>query len=161
MKLIKALSIALALALSLSFVACSKPALYGTTQSADPVVKYIPAPPADAFKAAKEAVTSRGYSVKEEDATNFTFETAWQPTTADSHYVLVFGEPDYGTVGAYYRLAVKVTPQGSGSKVSITNVAKSFISDLKSSHREEDEVFTKISDFTRKRDIQVTNIGLQ
>jgi hypothetical protein len=90
-----------------------------------------------------------------------TLETYWQPTTADSHYVDVFGREDYGTVGAYYRLAVKVTPKGDGSRVGITNVAKSFISDLKSSGREEDRVFEKISDFTRKRDIKVTNIGLQ
>ncbi|MFO1462740.1 MAG: hypothetical protein U1F66_03115 [bacterium] len=161
MKLFKATRIVLALGIGLSFAACSKPKLFGTNQPADPVVKYYSVAPADAFRAAKEALVFRGYSLKEENNQDFTLETYWQPTTADSHYVLVFGRRDYGTVGAYYRLAVKVTPQGSGSKVSITNVARSFITDLKSSNREEDEVFSKISDFTRKRDIQVTNIGLQ
>jgi len=145
----------------LTVVACSKPALYGTIQEADEVVQYYQVPPADAFKATKEALTFRGYSLKTVDDTAMTIETFWQPTTADSHYVEVFGRRDYGTVGAYYRLAVKVTPRGEGSKVAITNVAKSIISNLKSSHRTEDAVFEKVSDFTRKRDIQVTNIGLQ
>ena len=161
MKFAKSTRIILTLCLVTGFAACSKPALYGTIQEAEAVVKYYPVPPAEAYRAAKESLVFRGYSLKEADETNFTLETYWQPTTADSHYVLVFGRRDFGTVGAYYRLAVKVTPQGTGSKVSITNVAKSIISDLKSSHREEDEIFIKVSDFTRKRDIQVTNIGLQ
>lgn len=160
MKLAKVLRIALLFCVVFA-AACSKPALYGTIQEAEPVVKYYSVPPETAFRAAKEALVFRGYSIKEEDDKNFTLETYWQATTADSHYVLVFGRRDYGTVGAYYRMAVKVTPQGTGSKVSITNVAKSIISDLKTSKREEDELFNKISDFTRKRDIQVTNIGLQ
>ena len=161
MKFIKALRLAMLLPIGLSLWACSKPALYGTVQEAEPVVKYFAVPPEESFRATKEALTNRGYSLREVDDKNFTLETYWQPTTADSHYVLVFGRRDYGTVAAYYRLAVKVTPQGNGSKVAIANVAKSFITDLKSSHREEDEVFIKVSDFTRKRDIQVTNIGLQ
>ena len=147
--------------LLLGTAACSKPKLYGQIQESEAIVKYFAVPPADAYRAAKEALIFRGFSLKEADDANMTLETYWQPTTADSHYVLVFGRRDFGTVGAYYRMAVKVTPQGSGSKVSITNVAKSFISDLKSSNREEDELFIKVSDFTRKRDIQVTNIGLQ
>ena len=150
----------------LSFVliagaACSKPKLYGTIQEAKEVVKFYQVPPEDAFRAAKEALAFRGYSIKTIDETNKTIETYWQPSTADSHYVEVFGRRDYGTVGAYYRLSVKVSPRANGSSVAITNVAKSFISNLKSTERVEDEVFEKISDFTRKRDINVTNIGLQ
>ncbi len=144
-----------------ALAACSKPKLYGSVQESEAIVKYFAVPPAEAYRAAKEALIFRGYSLKQADDVGMTLETYWQPATADSHYVIVFGKRDYGTVGAYYRMAVKVTPQGSGSKVSITNVAKSFITDLKSSNREEDELFVKISDFTRKRDIQVTNIGLQ
>ena len=161
MKRFMAWRLALVVMAALGFVACSKPKLYGTIQEAKEVVRYYPVPPQDAYRAAKEALVFRGFSLKESDDTAMTLETYWQPTTADSHFVDVFGRPDYGTVGAYYRLAVKVTPKGEGSRVGITNVAKSFISDLKSSGREEDRVFEKISDFTRKRDIQVTNIGLQ
>jgi len=140
---------------------CSKPALYGSTMESPPMVHYFDVPPQEAFRAAKESLLFRGYSIKQEDAQNFTLETYWQATTADSHYVEVFRRKDYGTVGAYYRLFVKIKPRNNGSSVSITNVAKSFISNVKSSQREETEVMDKIADFTRKRDIQVTNIGLQ
>jgi hypothetical protein len=143
-------------------VACSKPALYGSLQESPPIIKYYQVPPADAFRAAKEALVFLGYSVKQEDAAQGILETFWQPATADSHYVNVFGRKDYGTVGAYYRIVVKVKPRANnGSEVSITNAAKSYISHLQSSQEEESKIFTKIDDFTRKRDIQVTNIGLQ
>ena len=141
--------------------ACSKPKLYGNLQEAEAVTKYYQVSPEDAFRAAKEALAAKGYSLKEVDETNKTVETNWQPSTADSHYVEVFGRPDYGTVGSYYRLAIKVTPKANGSNISITNVAKSFISNLKSTKRREEDVMEKISDFTRKRDINVTNIGVQ
>ncbi len=158
LKRILALSLLVGLIVPLG---CSKPKLFGTIQEAEEVVQYFEAPPAEAFRATKEALVFRGYSIKEDDETNLSLETFWQPSTADSHYVNVFGRRDYGTVGSYYRLAVKVSAQGNGSRVGITNVAKSIISNLKSSHREEDEVFLKVADFTRKKDIQVTNIGLQ
>ncbi len=140
---------------------CSSPKLYGTLQQNEAMVKHYDVPPQDAFRATKEALLYSGYSIKQEDTQNLTLETYWHPTTADSHYVEVFRRKDFGTVGAYYRLVVKVSPRRKGSSVSITNVAKSFISNVKSSQREEDKVFAKINDFTRKRDIQVTNIGLQ
>jgi len=141
--------------------ACSKPKLYGTIQEAEPVTKYPQVPPEEAFKASKEALAAQGYSLKQVDETAMTIETNWQASTADSHYVEVFGRPDYGTVGSYYRLLVKVTPKANGSNVSVTNVAKSFISNLKSTKRREEDVLEKVADFTRKRDINVTNIGVQ
>ena len=161
MKSFRRFHAAMAVLLGLLIVSCSKPALYGTLQEDQSEVKNYQVPPQEAFRAAKEALVFRGYSLKNVDDQNMTIETYWQPTTADSHYVYVFDRKDFGTVGAYYRLAVKVSAQGNGAKVSITNVAKSFISNVKSSHTQEDAVFEKVSDFTRKRDIQVTNIGLQ
>lgn len=147
--------------LVLIFFGCSKPALYGTLQENEAMVKYYQVSPEAAYRAAKEALVYLGYSLKKEDPEKKFLETFWQPTTADSHYVEVFGRRDYGTVGAYYRMVVKITPRRGGSQVSIINAAKSFISNLKSSQRQEVLVFEKVDDFTRKRDIQVTNIGLQ
>jgi hypothetical protein len=159
-KLSRISALGLVLAATL-LAACSKPLLYGNLQETEEIVKTYQVPPAEAFRAAKEALLFKGYSLKQEDPTNFILETYWQPSTADSHYVNVFGRKDFGTVGSYYRLVVKITPKGNGSRVGISNVAKSFISNLKSSQQEEDKIFEKISDFTRKQDIQVTNIGLQ
>lgn len=158
-RLILAFSVVLCAVLGLG--ACNKPNLYGTIQEADSVVRNYQVAPTEAFRAAKEALVFRGYSIKTIDAQNMTIETYWQPSTSDSHYVLVFGKPDYGTVGAYYRLVIKVKPRSDGSQVIITNVAKSFISNVKSSEVAESSLFEKISDFTRRQDIQVTNIGLQ
>ena len=162
MKRFQWLRVILTLVMAGFLLSCSKPKLFGTLQPSDPVVHNYSVPPQDAFRAVKQALFLNGYSVKEADEAKMTLETYWQPATADSHYVLVFGERDYGTVGAYYRLVVKVSPRGTnGSQVSITNVAKSFISNIKSSDRREDAVLEKVDDFTRKKDINVTNIGLQ
>lgn len=142
--------------------ACSKPALYGTLQESPPIVRYYQVSPQDVFRASKEALLFLGYSVKQEDPAQGQLETFWQASTADSHYVLVFGRKDFGTTGAYYRIVIKIKPRGQGgSEVTMTNAAKSYISNLKSSTEEENKIFSKIDDFTRKRDIQVTNIGLQ
>ncbi|MCP5467813.1 MAG: hypothetical protein H7A32_00915 [Deltaproteobacteria bacterium] len=141
--------------------ACSKPALYGTIQNSDDIVRYYQAAPEETFRAVKSSLEFHGYSLKKVDEENRSLETYWQPTTADSHYVEVFGRPDFGTVGAYYRFQIKVEAWNKGSKVVLVNVANSIISNLKTSKREEDRIFTKIDDFTRHRDIQVTNIGLQ
>ncbi len=141
--------------------ACSKPALYGTLQNSEDIVRYYQASPEETFRAVKSSLLFHGYSLKKVDEEMKTLETYWQPTTSDSHYVEVFGRKDFGTVGAYYRFQIKVEPWNKGSKVVMINVANSIISNLKSSEREEDSIFTKIDDFTRHRDIQVTNIGLQ
>lgn len=161
MKVAVQLVFTLVLLTGLAISGCSKPSLYGSTMENPPLIQYFNVPPQEAFRAAKESLLFRGYSIKQENPEDLSLETYWQATTADSHFVEVFRRKDYGTVGAYYRLYVKVTPRHSGSAVSITNVAKSFISNVKSSQREETEVMEKIADFTRKRDIQVTNIGLQ
>ena len=147
--------------MALLTASCSKPSLYGTKQPNEPVIRYYKVPAADVFRATKEALSYRGYSLKQVDEENLSLETYWQPTIADSHYVEVFNRRDFGTVGAYYRMEVKVTPQGEGSSVSIRNVAKSLIINYKSSRRDEHRLFDKIDDFTRRRDIQVTNIGLE
>lgn len=152
--------LAILFSLVLIFSACNKPALYGTVQESDSITQNFKAPPPAAFEAAKHALVYLGYSLKQENPEQGILETYWQPTKAGSHYVSVFGRRDYGTVGAYYQLRVKVRPRGEGSAVSVANISKSFISNLKSAEREEREFLSKVDDFTRK-DIQVTNIGPQ
>ena len=161
MNIFKRIGILTMMTLLLAAWGCSKPALYGTLQQNEAVIRYYQVTPEEAFKASKEALLFLGYSIKQEDDKDFSLETYWQPTTADSHYVEVFRRKDFGTVGAYYRLVVKVAPRNNGSKVTVVNYAKSYISNLKSSQVEEGKFIEKLDDFTRKRDIQVTNIGLQ
>jgi uncharacterized lipoprotein len=140
---------------------CGKPRLFGKDMEIRPIIKVFSIQPAAALQAAKEALAYNGYNVQKEDDAQGLLETHWQPTTSDSHYVLLFNRQDRGTVGAYHKLVIKVTAKGSDSQVEIYSLAKSFVSNLKSTGIEEEKVLTKIADFTRKQNIDVTNVGIQ
>lgn len=146
----------------MGLLGCGKPRLFGKDQASDPIVKIFPIDSKAAFQAAKEALAFNGYNIQTEDDKQGILETHWQPSTSDSHYVWVFNRKDRGTVGSYHRLIVKVTPKGTNeSQVEIYSLAKSFISNLKSTGVEEQKVLAKIADFTRKANIDTTNVGLQ
>ncbi len=157
----KILSGFVCLALLAVFGACGKPRLFGKEMSGRPIVKVFQVDPDSAYASAKEALVFQGYDLSKDDSNEKTLETHWQPATSDSHYVDFFERQDRGTVGAYHRLVVKVKPKGNDSEVEIYSLAKSIISNLKSTGIEEEKVFTKIADFTRKHDIEVTNVGIK
>lgn len=140
---------------------CGKPRLFGQEMEINPIIKNYPVGAQAALVAAKEALAYNGYNIQKEDDEKGLLETHWQPTTSDSHYVLLFDRQDRGTVGAYHKLVVKVTPKGNNSQVEIYSLAKSFVSNLKSTKIEEEKIFAKIADFTRKANIDVTNVGIQ
>jgi len=146
----------------LSLTHCGKPRLFGKEMAVHPIKKTFPVDPKAAFTATKEALEFNGYEVQKEDDKATSLETHWQPTSSDSHYVIVFNRPDYGTVGAYHKIVVKISPKGTNqSEVEIYSQAQSIISNLVSSGAEENKILTKIADFTRKPNIEVTNVGLQ
>ncbi len=145
----------------LSLAHCGKPRLFGQDMKGETVVKAFPVDAGLTFKSVKEALVIRGYNLQNENAQEGALETHWQPTTSDSHYVDMFNRQDRGTVGAYYKLVVKVKPQGNQSEVEIYSLAKSIISNLKSTGIEEEKVLDKVADFTRKSNIEVTNVGIQ
>ncbi|MBL7686201.1 MAG: hypothetical protein JNK65_09255 [Deltaproteobacteria bacterium] len=141
---------------------CGKPRLFGKEMTLEPVTKVYPVKPIDAVKAVKEALAVNGYNVQKQDLPHGILETHWQPTSSDSHYVVVFGRQDRGTVGAYHRLLIEVCPVGSDSStVKIVSQAKSIISNVHSTGIEEEKIFDKIADFTRKANIDVTNVGIR
>lgn len=141
---------------------CGKPRLFGKDQGVDPITKSYPVDTKAALKAAKESLALNGYALQSEDDAKGILETHWQPSTSDSHYVDFFNRRDMGTVGSYYKLIVKVSPKGQAdSQVEISSLAKSIVTNLKSTGMEENKVFEKIADFTRKHNIEVTNVGLQ
>ncbi|MBF0493312.1 MAG: hypothetical protein HQM15_11120 [Deltaproteobacteria bacterium] len=143
------------------FCNCGKARLFGTQMEVNPVSKSFPVEPGLALKSAKEALAFYGYNLQKEDAEKGMLETHWQPTTSDSHYVSYFDKQDRGTVGAYHKLVVKVTSKGQGSQVEVSSVAQSFVNNLLSTQIEEHKVLNKIADFTRRQEVEVTNIGLQ
>ncbi|MFO1518145.1 MAG: hypothetical protein U1F57_00550 [bacterium] len=158
-RLLAAVVLCVALA---TLAGCGKPRLFGKEMEINPIKKTFPVDAKAAYKATKEALAFYGYNLQKEDDKTTTLETHWQPTTSDSHYVVVFNRPDYGTVGAYHKLVAKITSKGSGeSQVEIYSLAKSIISHLESSGVEENKILNKVADFTRKPSIELTNVGLQ
>jgi len=149
------------MSLALTFISCGKPRLFGKDMAIEPIRKDYAVDAKVALQAAKEALEINGYSVQKEDDSKGLLETHWQASTSDSHYVIVFNRQDRGTVGSYHKLVVTVSPKGSGSQVEIYSLAKSFVSNLRSTGIEEEKVFSKLADFTRKNNIEVTNVGLQ
>lgn len=141
---------------------CGKPRLFGKEMEIRPILKTFSVEPKLVLKSAKEALALQGYNLAREDLAHGVLETHWQSTTSDSHYVNFFNRQDRGTVGAYHKLIIKITPEGKkSSRVEIYSLAKSIISNVISTGIEEEKVLKKIDDFTRKQDIQVTNVGIQ
>ncbi len=144
-----------------AIASCGKPRLFGKEMEVHPIIKTFPMESKRALKSAKEALAFNGYNIQREDEDQGMLETHWQATSSDSHYVKFFDRQDRGTVGAYHKLIVKVIPHGANSKIEIYSLSKSFIANLQSTGIEEEKVLAKITDFTRKENIEVTNVGVQ
>src|SRR4029453_3162056 len=104
------LTAVLFLAVAFNLSGCGKPRLFGKEMETTPIVKSYPIDSKAAFTAAKEALAYNGYNIQKEDEAQGLLETHWQSTTSDSHYVIVFNRQDRGTVGAYHKLVLKITP---------------------------------------------------
>lgn len=158
MRLIKQLSFVL---IALSLGACTKVMVYGKDRPVDPVVRHYAATPQDVYAAAKSVLTEMGYKIGFDSDKRYRLRTGWQPTTADSHYVELFGRKDYGTVGAYYRIHLYVEESDGASDVSIMSTPRSTVPNVKSSGRVEKKILDLIANQLRPDDIEITNVGLQ
>lgn len=158
-KIVLALLLCVGLA---NLAACGKPRLFGKDQEVNPISKSFTVDTKAALTAVKESLADNGYAIMTTDDAKGVLETHWQPSTSDSHYVDFFNRRDMGTVGSYYKLVIKVSPKGQAdSQVEISSVAKSIVANLKSTGMEENKILKKVGDFTRKHNIEVTNVGLQ
>lgn len=155
----KLIKISTLLLLTLMLANCSKPFLYGQKQEMEPVVFSVNADLTKAKAASKRAVEFCGYMVQEES--DDSIQTTWQPTTPDSHFVEYFGRQDHGTVGAYHKIVLSFETEGEKTKITVKSVAKSIVSNLKSTRLEEKKIASKISSFTLPADVKVTNVGLK
>ena len=145
----------------LGFAACTKPMIYGKDRPVEPVTQSFSASGQDTYNAAKEVLKTMGYKISYDNLEKRTLKTGWRSTAVDSHYVELFGRPDYGTVGAYYQLIVEVGDKEGKSEVTITAQPRSIVPNIKSSGRVEKKVLGHMADLLRSDDIQVTNVGLQ
>jgi copper chaperone CopZ len=139
--------------------ACNKPIIEGRDLETTPLTQIFRVPADAAFDAAEHVLTALDYKVEYADKDKGVLRTGWISTTTDSHYVDLFGREDYGTTGAYYHLAVRISSVEGGAKVEVSAPLRTIVVKMDSSGRKEKKVLAKIEDMLRPADIRVTNIG--
>ncbi len=141
--------------------ACTTPLVSSRDLALKPISRTFNAPAIAAFEAAEQALRDMDYKVEYADQDQGVLRTGWMSTTADSHYVELFGREDYGPTGAYYHLTVRITVEGPGSSVvEVSAPLRTIITRMNSSYRQEKKFLAKVKNLLRPADIQVTNIGV-
>lgn len=145
----------------LGVVACKEPLVRGRDKEMEPLSKSFEATSTETFEAAKEALIELGYKIEYDNIDAGALRTAWEPTTADSHYLELFGKEDYGASASYYHLAVKISSEGyEKSVVTVSAPLRTIVAKMKTSHRVERKFLSNVEDRLRPADIQVTNVGV-
>ncbi len=141
--------------------ACQRKILYSKDREMKSVSRLFNTSADEAFRAGREAVTRLGYRVERENIPQKTLQTGWISTKANSHYVDLFDHQDYGTVGAYYRLELRVEESEGKALVEVSAPVRSIVGRMKSSQREEKKVLQKIADLVRREDFELSNVGAE
>ena len=140
--------------------ACTRVLVHSRDREMEPMTKLFNESVEEAYKAARSSVVRLGYKIHREDESQRTIETGWIPTKASSHYVDLFDRKDFGTVGAYYQIQLKVTERSSRAEVEVSAPVRSVVGRIKSNHTEERKILKKIADLLRKEDFEMTNVGV-
>lgn len=114
----------------------------------------------DTYYAVRWALKDAGYPVEKEDLAGGVITTKWLPVTAGSHYIEVFGRPDYGVTNSYHQLEVRISPEGGRTLVKVGSRAKTLVYNLKSSGVEERKVLEYVGDYLRSSEPDITNLGI-
>lgn len=141
--------------------ACNKAILHSKDREMEPVSRTFATSVPDALRVAKEVLLNLGYKIDNEDPAAATLKTGWRSTRASSHYLDLFDRQDYGTVGAYYRIDLRVKESSGKADVEVSAPVRSVIGRIRSSHREEKKILGKIADQLRREDFEMTNVGVQ
>lgn len=151
----------LTLTLSFLFSACNKPIVKSRDKEFDPLSKTFSNTPNEVFEAAQKVLEQAGFRIARADKDAGLIQTNWISTKATSHYLELFGKKDYGTVGAYYRMTVKLEEKENKSKVDVFTTARSIITGrLHSDYSEEKKFLSKMTDYLRRDDFEITNVGV-
>lgn len=146
--------------------ACAKPAMVGKEQSLAPTERTFVADPNQAYYAIRWALAATGYAVGSEDLRNGVISTTWVSTLAGAQYLDPYdrndpGARDWGNTGGYFRMDLQVIPEGDKTRIVVTERVRSLIANIKSSGEQENRVLTKIGDYLRNGDPNVTNVGIK
>ncbi len=149
------------ISLLLLTVSCTKVVVRAKENKTNPVTKSYSTNLESAFAKSRATLEKLGYSLIEADASTNVIETRWQPTTSDSHYLLLFGRRDYAAnQGGYYKLVVTAEQQGNVVGVSVYTVLQTVSGKLESSEVVEKRFLHKLSDALRSPQIEVNNTGM-
>lgn len=140
--------------------ACNRVVLRGREREMEPVTGTFSHPVSDTYRAARESVIRLGYKIQTDDESEGTLKTSWRSTKASSHYVDLFDRRDYGTVGAYYRIEMKISNEDGQSEVEVEAPVRSVVGRIRSAHAVEKEVLKKMADLLRREDFEMTNVGV-
>lgn len=141
---------------------CSKPLI--TATASDNVLfmsRDYGASANDLYYATRWALGEAGYPIAREDLQDGVITTAWLPVKSDSHYVPVFDRRDFGVTNSYYRLEIRIEPDGGQTEVKVGSRVKGIVSKLRSSGIEEDKILARIGDYVRKGEPEITNLGIE
>jgi len=106
-------------------------------------------------------LNATGYIIANENATEGTITSTWQPTKSDSHALDLFNRRDFGANGAYYQLEIHVTNESGKTRVDVGSRVDSVVANLKSTGIEERRVLNVIGNYLRSSEPELSNIGLQ
>ncbi len=151
-----------AFALTTGFLtSCNKAIVHSKDKEFPPLSKTFSSTPKETFEAAQKVLEREGFKIARADDDAGLIQTNWISTKAASHYLELFGKKDYGTVGAYYRITVKMEEKENKSKVDVFTTTRSIITGrLHSAYSEERKFLSKMTDYLRKDDFEITNVGV-
>ena len=142
-------------------MSCNKVVVRARDKEFSPITKTFSTTPKEAFEAVQKVLEQTGYKIARADEDVGIVQTGWISTKAASHYLDLFDRKDYGTVGAYYRLTVKLSEKDNKEQVDVFSTARSVITGrLHSSYSEEEKFLSKMTDYLRRDDFEITNVGV-
>lgn len=157
------LNIAVLVLVTLSFGNCTKVVVRAKEQKTQPVARQYSTDLSTAYNQSKVALQRMGYDFINEDALGLSVQTRWKSMTSDSHYMMLFGRPDYAAnQGGYYKLVMDVKQAGNSAvEVTVYTIIQTVAGELTSSEILEKKFHAKLADALRSPQIEVNNVGMQ
>lgn len=141
---------------------CTKVIAYSQENRTETISKSYKADIKTTYENTKLTLQKLGYQILHEDATNHKIITGWKSTESNSHYFNLFGRPDYSApTGSYYQVLAFVSQSGNEVEVSLATNVKSVSGKLVSSKVVENKIFKQLSDYMRRPQIEITNVGME
>lgn len=145
-----------------SVVGCANPMASGKFSETAPLTRTLNSDPNTIYYAVKWAFDQAGLPLGVQDFGNGVIESKWVPVGAGTHYVSVFQREDYGANNAYYKMVIRIIPDGAGvSKVEASTKVQAIVNNVKSKGIKEEEILKMIAVHTQGNDLTVTNLGVE